>query len=447
MTLLRPSLRRFWPGLLAPMVMLVLAGGISRPVRAAPKADLAVDLVPNDAAFYGSMLRNREQWEIVAKSRAWAKLKALPIVQTGLMVYGLQAMNPESVPGKIEAALRGPEVKKALDLARDMASQEMFVYGGRGTIDFLGLCQQVIGAMRYGPAIAQLTGKGKEMSPDKIQQKVIVSALCQNVSLIKAPDLVIGFRVKDLDLARRELKQLEDLASNALAAKPELKARLKKATVAGHEYLTLSLDGGMLPWDRGIADQLRELESQPGDVDKLVEQLKKTTLVVAIGLRDDYLLVSIGPSTEALARLGHGPSLRTRPELAPLGKFADKPLVSIGYVSKPMIAHLKGGKRDIDQLLGMVDKFLPALNLPEDANSEIRKDAAALVADLKRFVPEPGAMFALGFLVPGGSETYSYDWGEHGELDASKPLSLLEHVGGSPFLAGQEYRSSDTTWW
>jgi hypothetical protein len=42
---------------------------------------------------------------------------------------------------------------------------------------------------------------------------------------------------------------------------------------------------------------------------------------------------------------------------------------------------------------------------------------------------------AFSFLVPQGMESYSYNWGEHPGLDGSKPLGLLQHVGGNPLLA------------
>jgi hypothetical protein len=434
MTTLHRRVRWFWLGLITAAVPAVFVGGASSPARAASPA-MAADWIPEDAAFFGAMLRNREQWDIIARSRAWAKLKALPVLEMGRALYAMQAINPDSVPGKIEKALRDAEAKRALELACDMLSHEVLLYGGRGTTDFVELCQQLVGSMRYGPAIAQLGGKAAGVSPDKLQQMVLVSALCQNAALVKVPEVVLGFRVTNLELARQELARLEVFATMALATKPELQGRLKKTTVDGHEYLTLTLDGGMIPWDRGVAESLRELASQPGDVDKLVARLKAAKAVVSVGLRGDYLLVAIGPSSEVLARLGHGRSLRARPEWAPLAKFAAKPLVSLGYVSKPMAARVGYGKQDIDQLLAAVDEILSLVELPDEGKQEIRKDAAALAADIKGMVPEPGAMFAFGFLAPGGSESYSYDWSGHPELDASQPLPLLEHVGGGPLVA------------
>jgi hypothetical protein len=434
MTTLHRRVRWFWLGLIAVAVPAVAVGGAASPARAGGPA-MAADWLPEDAAFFAAMLRNREQWDIVANSRAWAKLKALPVLEMGRALYAMQAMNADSVPGKIEKALRDAEVKRALELACDMLSHEVFVYGGPGTTDCIELFQQLQGASSYGPAIALLKGEGKGASGRDLQQAALVSALCQNAALVKAPELVLGFRVTNLELARQELARLEILATVALATKPELQGRLKKTTVDGHEYLTLTLDGGMIPWERGMVEKLRELANQPGDADKLIARLKAAKLVVSVGLRGDYLLVAVGPSTEVLARLGHGRSLQTRPEWAPLAKFADKPLVSLGYLSKPMAARVGYGKQDIDQLLGVVDEVLTQVELPDEGKQEIRKDAAALAADIKGLLPEPGAMFAFGFLAPGGSESYSYDWSAHPELDASQPLPLLEHVGGGPVVA------------
>ena len=76
------------------------------------KLDTSLKLIPGDAAFYSSMLRNREQVEAIAGSRAWAKLKAMPVVQMGLTMYKAQAADPESVSGKIEAALKDPQTRK-----------------------------------------------------------------------------------------------------------------------------------------------------------------------------------------------------------------------------------------------------------------------------------------------------------------------------------------------
>ena len=82
---------------------------------------------------------------------------------------------------------------------------------------------------------------------------------------------------------------------------------------------------------------MRNVERNKGDVDRLVERLKELTLVIAIGVRDDFVLVSIGPTTDTLAGLGKGKLLDSRPEFAPMHKFADKRIVSIGLSQQSIL--------------------------------------------------------------------------------------------------------------
>jgi len=416
----------------------VAAGWLgSRPAAAGDldKLDISLKLIPEDAAFYSATLRCREQFEAIGGSRAWAKLKAMPIVQMGLGLYHMQAVSPNSVPGKIQAAMADPEVRKLLDLARDMVSQDVFMYGESSCTDTVELSQQILGAMRYGPMVLQLTGEAKGLSGDKINGMVIMAALSENLNLIKIPDLVMGFRLSNPAAASEQLSNLENQAKAVLESQAETKGRFQRNKVGEHEYLTLRLDGEMVPWDQLPLEYLRSLESKPGDVDKLIARLKQLKLTMALGVRGDYLLLAIGSSPDVLARLGSGKRLMDRSELKPLAKFADKRLASISYLSKAMAGRLSNGKKDIDDLLGTLHELLPQAKLPADQQAQIRKDASALAEDLKSLVPEPGALLAFGFLTEQGIEGYQYQWGGQPRLDGSKPLSLLEHVGGDPAAA------------
>ena len=115
-----------------------------------------------------------------------------------------------------------------------------------------------------------------------------------------------------------------------------------------------------------------------------------------------------------------------------MAKFADKPICSVGYQSKKLTEQLSQTKAGIDGLLEAVKGFLPSLPVPEKVREQIAKDAAEMAADLKPLVPEVGASASIGFITPSGLESYDYDWSEHPELDSSKPLDLLKHVGGNP---------------
>jgi hypothetical protein len=78
---------------------------------------------------------------------------------------------------------------------------------------------------------------------------------------------------------------------------------------------------------------------------------------------------------------------------------------------------------------------LAKVDLPEKQRKQIEKDLDELLKGVKTAMPAVGASFNFTFLTGTGYESYSYDYGEFPSLDGSQPLTLLEHVGGSPILA------------
>jgi hypothetical protein len=417
----------------------LLAGGwldarLARAAEAA-KLDTSLKLIPENAAFYSCMLRNREQVEAVANSRAWKRIMDMPVVKMALDQYKQEAGKEGTVPNTIEAMLKKPDVIKVLDLLRDMGSQEIFCAGDENYISTMELMLQVMNAMQYGPMVAQIAGGGLGTNPNQIQIQMLLAALAENPERMKVPDSVMGFKIKDAAAAKEQMKVLEDLVTKTLDDIPELKGKFKRTKVGNSEYLVLSLDGSMIPWDQVPMDQLKGMEGEKGSADKVIARVKKMTLTISLGMRDNYLLLAVGPSTDYLSRLGTGKLLADRAELKPLAKHADKRLTGISYVSKPMINQMSRTKKDIDDMVGIFKELMPSSGLPDEMIIRITKDVTALAKDIKGLMPEQGAMMAFSFLSDRGIETYQYAWGEHPNLDGSKPLGLLQHVGGAPLLA------------
>jgi hypothetical protein len=392
------------------------------------KLDTSLKLIPEDAAFYSSMMRNREQFDILRHSKAWAKLEAMPIVQMGISMYQMQLGVPSSGPAKLQLALQNPEVRKVIDMAADVVSDEIFIYGDESCVDFVQLVQNVMNDMRYGPMVMQATGQA--VGPD-VQGKVMVSSLAENVDLIGVPNFVIGFKVKNIDLAKEELIKLE-MFGNLLETNEKTKGHFKKTKVGDHDFLVLDLDGEMVPWDELPMEKLRSMETEEGDVEKIIDKLKESKLVLAIGLHGNYLLCSVGSSLDCVEKLGQGDRLIDRDEFKPLEKFTERRLTGIGYASEDMNRQINNQAKNIDELLKLADKLLPAAKLSETQNKKVRADLEGIAKDVKKLIPEAGAVMGLQFLSDLGIEQFHYSWGGLGQLDGSKPLGLLQHVGGNP---------------
>ncbi len=417
-------------------VALAAAGWLANPAAAGEldKLDTSLKIVPEDAAFYSSMLRNREQFETIRNSNAWAKIQQMPVVQMGLSLYDAQLTNPGSGPAKLDAALKNPETRKIVDLLSDMVSEEVFAYGDDSFVDFLELMQNVAGAVRYGPMVLQATGQAADRDPNQLQFQMVMSALAEHADLIDMPNFIIGFKLKNTDLAKEQLIKLEAIGNVILESNEQTKGHFKKTKVGDCECLVLELDGAMVPWNELPMDKFKQMEAEEGDAQKIVDRLKELKLVIALGVRDNYLLCSIGSSLECLEKLGQGDRLLDRPEFKPLEKFVDKRLTSIGYMSEKMNRSVNNQQKNFDEIQHLVDKLLPLAKLTDQQNERIRKDVEEWAEDIKDLMPEVGGTMALSFLSDRGLEGYQYTWGEHGRIDGSKPLGLLQHVGGNPIL-------------
>jgi hypothetical protein len=399
------------------------------------RLDASLKLIPEDAAFYCSALRNREQIDVFLHSNAWAKIRAMPVVQMGFAAYNAQLAVPGSGPAQCDAALKNPEVRKIVDLLAAMVSDEIFVYGDDSSLDLVELAQAVNREMRYTPLVMQMTGQMKDSNTEKLQASLLASALANHADLIDVPNIVVGFKLKSTELAKEELMKLEMFGNILLERSPKLKGRFQKTKIDQREYLTLKLDGSLVPWDKIPTDELKKQGAAEDDIQRVIDRLKKVNLVIALGVRDNYLVLSIGSSLDCLKKLGHGERLIDQPEFKPLEAFATKTLTSISYLSQETKEQINDQEQNLDDLNKLANTLLASGQLSDEQANRIRKDVTNLIADAKGMIPEVGPTVAFEFLTDHGTEDYCYAWGDYETLDDSQPLGLLQHVGGNPIFA------------
>jgi hypothetical protein len=418
---------------LAAMALATLA---SQPACAAgplDKLDTSLQWVPADAAMYSSSLRLGEQVEIVGKSRAWAALKGLPATQKLLEAVRSALETPQGAMAK--AMLDNPEVKRSLALLGEMFANEVFVYADPAAIDAAELFQKLNTTRTFGGLAALASGNMEHGEFGPAQAQLMLSALADNIELLKVPNVIVGFRVKDRTLAGEEIVKLEAAVNGLSVMVPALGKIVKRQKAGDGDYLTLTVDGGMIPWEQIPLDPLRQLEAKKGDLDKVVAKIKATTFVFALGLRKDYVLIAIGPSTKCLADLGTGPRLADVAEMKKLEKFADRRIASIQYVSQAMAQRMAFSAADVDSLVRMAQGVVKESRLGATQKEKIQKDIQELGNDLKPAIQKAGATVGASFLTDRGVESYSYAWGDHSKAAGAKPLGILSHLGGQPILA------------
>jgi hypothetical protein len=400
------------------------------------KLDTSLKLIPADAAFYSTSLRGREQLEMFLNSNAFAKLKALPVTQMGLQMFQMQAANPQSEASRALVVLKNPEVKKLVDLVADMFSNEVFLYGDESCVDFLGLMMELNSAQRYEPLMLKIQGQDKGQGRRSQQAQAVLSTIVENIEIVAVPNMLMGFKLDKPAAANEALVKLEMFANIALSqAPPQFQGIMKRETIAGHEYLVLRLNGKLIPWKGNEAEELqRTMGIEEEDAEEIIDHVKGMDLVIALGMRENYLLASMGSSATCIEKLGDGEKLMNLPQFKPLANFTDRKLTGISYASAEINQIASFQAKDIDQLCAVLEQQLSQTDLGEEKTKQIMDDARTLADDIKSLVPEAGAEMALSFLSEQGVESYDYKWGDQPQLDGSKPLDLLEHVGGNPLF-------------
>ena len=321
--------------------------------------------IPADAAFYRAALRNREQIEIVTQSRAWAQLSSMPVcrecarllsqpfVQTALKIGKARLAEKQPATARIETLLDDPQMRRFLEFLCEICSDEIFVYGGQGVLDL--------------------------------------------ANRVTVPDVVLGFKIRDQRLAAEQLGKLELILGMACWTQPKMQGRMGRERIGGANYMTFKLDTGLLPDGKLSLPSQGPLSAKrigEKNAEKLAEKINGLKVTIAVGIKADYLLVSVGPSTGGLAKLiddngkNEKERLIDRAEIKPIAPMLGRRLTSIVYRSRKFNETL-GGR---------------------------------------------GQYVAASLLTTCGLETYCYDYGQNPWPDGYKPLDLLDHVGGRPLI-------------
>ncbi len=401
-------------------VVLSLAGPSA---RADVKKDSALASVPADSAFFIASLRHKEQLEMLTGSKAWQALQKLPLYQMALKQLQSQLHGEDGPLAGYKKFMENKDNRELVELLHGALADEVFVWGGKGWGDLFTLLGKLNSAQQFGPIEAMLGGA----NPQTAQARAILLELNKNRKLLKAPELVFGFRVGDPKKVLAQVRRAEKPLTQLSQADDRFKGKVKMQG----DFLTVNLDGSMVPWDDL---NISNFEENKGEFDNLVRDLKKTTLTVSLGVKGNYLLLGLTSTLKDLDQFGtDGKALASRPELEPLDKFASKKITLLSYVSKEFIT-AASGTRNYSEMAGTLKRLLDKSPLKDERKKAISKDIDTLFAKAKEETPQFGGTFLVAFHDGGTYESYGYDYTRHDNLKGVD-TKLVNHLGGDPILA------------
>ncbi len=429
-----------WPIRRALIAILVFTSVVMVPQHAAA-AELAeqaksLRMVPADAAFYSASLRLKEQFDIFLESNAYAKLLEIPLVQSAKGTIETQ-WQQASLPGvkEVREYVDSPEGKEAVAVLKEMFADEVFLYAGNDVTQWLQFFMELNSIQRTVHIEAQASGE----EPDDAIAKRLLEIFEERGDEFAVPTMVGGFRIKNADRANQQLDAVHGMVRNLLDEKqPELSAHLQRDQISGHEFLTLRLDGSMIPWEK-LREEADDVD--PEQFEKWRGLVSKKTLAVALGVVDEFVLLSVGESTDHLEDIGEGPFMADEKAIKRLEKHAGERVASITYISEAVAKNLSSPEKTVEDLANSIDMALEEAEIGDEQRKLLIDDIRDL--DLSKFMPAPGDTSAVVFLTDRGYEGFQYQTGTQPMMDSSKPLTILNHVGGNPMLCVAS-RSSDT---
>ncbi|NCC95058.1 MAG: hypothetical protein EOM10_17625, partial [Opitutae bacterium] len=254
------------------------------------------------------------------------------------MLYA-RLTEPGTAGARIDTLLDDPQLQRLAELGLDMLDEEFVWYADANAVDFLRL-------VAPSPRSIRLDVRLEDGAPDpqKVQRELtrqmaerLAQSLADRDEPPVLPSVAWAFHVSDAGRAAEQLGKLELIGSLVCWTHPELRGRLNRRSLAGHSFITLTLSGRMAaPW---LTQYLTSLDVAPELAERLVDAVSDMPLVAALGMRDNYLVLSIGPSFDAItAMLAGKDRLVDRAELAPLREALQQRLTGLAYASPEMAA-------------------------------------------------------------------------------------------------------------
>jgi hypothetical protein len=393
-------------------------------------------MVPADVAYYSSSLRLSEQFDAFLESNAYAKLMQIQFIQLikGQIEFQWQQASLPYVK-EFREYVESEEGQDVIAVLKEMFSDELFLYGGNDITEWLQLFMEMSSIQRD---IRQEARAGEE-DPGQLLSKRMLRIFEERPDDFSVPTMVWGFRIQDSDKARQQLDTVQGHLRQLLDDKqPELSANLQRDQIAGNEFLTMRLDGSMIPWDQ-LREEVEAADTE--DFEKWQELISKKSLAVALGVIGEFVLVSIGDSTDHLENIGQGPFLADHEAIKRLAKHADQRVASISFISEELAKNFSSPKNTLNDLANAVEQALEDAEVDEEQRKKLMDDIDEL--DLSKYMPTPGEASAIVSLTDRGYEGFRYQTGTRPMMDSSKPLEILNHVGGSPLLCVAS-RTNDT---
>ncbi len=389
----------------------------------------AATWVPDDAGFFSTGYRYGEQWRAFRDSAAIEEILSTPAAQMALAWFWQQPYLDQLNAARAQ----NPLIDQSVRLLQDAFSEEVFFYIDRRGPRFFKALGDVYGIAFWSGftnAWSERQNGGITPMDQRAYREQMIRQILDLQSDLRMPGIVLGFRLTDPKLGRDWIESL------TLQLRQMLPFPLQEETLGGGDYITLPLKlGAFLTADHREAIEAelsRGLDGRELSRD-VIEFIESQTVSISLGLRGDYLLLSIGSDNNHLEELGRETSLAESAALAPARAVFRDDLVGLTYVDAALTS---SGKIDVNSTVSGIKNLLLGIEdqLPVGMDERLLADAQRLLVEVNESLPEARPTVNVTFWRR-GYESFHFSALAPGSLESSQPLRILSHAGHKPLMA------------
>lgn len=393
----------------------------------------AAVLVEHDVSLYLANKNAFDRMMGIWESTAMQRLFWLPTVQQGLALAQVHPAYREFMQTMTQHPLFGA----GMPVLKDGLSNEIFVAADDHLVSFLQGIRKVNSAQQFAGMNELFAGSVEEGKLQRSQQEALFENLRRQKDNLRFPNFLIGMKVSEVEDADQFILKVLDSLSQ------DVRARGHWETIGEDEFYVVTLTGDMLP--EGMMRELTDDIDDPKNVEMLKEFLRERTFKVAAGIKNEYLLLSIGRNLAGVESFGAAErdSLAASAAFEPLRKRFKPGLTGVSYASKQLMAGSSGAEQadDFTEAVSRAVQAVPAGKRPDGVEERVERDMAELRKDLKAYTFEPSPFLQFSFANE-GIETFTLNraW----SVD-SEQLSILRFRGRHPvaFRASKGAETAD----
>jgi len=388
------------------------------------------DVVPGDCLAFSTSLKMKQQFEQFVNSPAFQK-RMMPLIKKA---YDKAKTEGDEKVKQAIAQFEGPQAQHVIQVAGDLLGRECFTYMDHDWMTFFEKLSKLPERLQGTIAMAAIGGGASK--PEKIIVPALIDFLVE--SKLTVPPIVMGFKPSDVKQFGEGLAQLPEMAANS-------PVKVEKSEINGATFYTIKLQGKMIPIPE---DKLVEALEETGVSEQRAKDfhawIGDQTLSITLGISGDYLILSIAADNNHLKKFGKGTPLSAHAALTPVREHLSKPnLLGLHYVSQEL-AML--GYQTPEQQKAEVEKGMaPAqLFLPPGLAQKLSADIKDFIDYQAKVTPKPSEVVSVD-LDNRGMESFSYTKAVSPKTDYARPLAVLAHMGGNPFIgvAGSSQSSKE----